>query len=325
MAALAFRPAARQERATTTQRVRSVDVLRGLAVLGMILVNNQGSGAHAFWGFAHADWNGWSPADLVFPTFLFVVGASMALSMTRKPMPLAKAVRRAVLLFAIGLAMNALPPTVLGEVRIMGVLQRIGLCFLLAYLVVRYLPPKRQWQVGGAVLLGYWLLVSHWPITPELSLPGLVDRFLLGATHVYKNGGYDPEGLASTVTATVSVLAGYWTVRWLRSDSITADRLRRLAAAGAACMVAGELWSLAFPINKRLWTSSYVVVTAGAAILILALLAWLIDTGQAGRAAHGLEIFGMNALVVFAGSEILTGQLKSTGARVFLYDHLYAP
>src|SRR4051812_42510228 len=179
MAALAFRPAARQERATTTQRVRSVDVLRGLAVLGMILVNNQGSGAHAFWGLAHADWSGWSPADLVFPTFLFVVGASMALSMARKPMSTARAVRRAVLLFAIGLAMNALPPTVLGEVRIMGVLQRIGLTFLLAYVVVRVLPLRKQLLVGAAALVGYWLLVSRWPITPQLSLPGIVDRFLL--------------------------------------------------------------------------------------------------------------------------------------------------
>src|SRR4051795_9741441 len=175
-AAVAVRPAVATTTTTTaTTRMRALDGLRGLAVLGMILVNNQGSGAHAFWGMAHADWNGWSSADLVFPTFLFVVGGSLALSMARRPVRLAKIVRRAALLFAIGLGMNALPPTVLGEVRIMGVLQRIGLCFLLAFLVVRYLPPKRQWQVGGAILVGYWLLASHWPITPELSLPGMVD------------------------------------------------------------------------------------------------------------------------------------------------------
>src|SRR5437763_8657732 len=103
-----------------TGRMGAIDGLRGLAVLGMILVNNQGSGDHAFWGMAHAGWNGWSPADLVFPTFLFVVGGSLALSMARRPVPLAKVVRRAILLFAIGLGMNALPPTVLGEIRIMG-------------------------------------------------------------------------------------------------------------------------------------------------------------------------------------------------------------
>src|SRR5437764_9635246 len=162
--------------ARTSTRLRSLDVLRGIAIVGMIVVNNQGSGAHAFFGMSHADWNGWSIADLVFPLFLFVVGTSMALSMARRPPTLARVVRRAALLFAIGLAMNALPPTVLAEVRIMGVLQRIGLCFLLAYLVVRFLPPKRQWQVGAGVLVGYWLLGSHWPITPDLPLPGLVDR-----------------------------------------------------------------------------------------------------------------------------------------------------
>src|SRR3954467_4307572 len=171
MAAVAVRPSVATPQTAGT-RMRALDGLRGLAVLGMILVNNQGSGAHAFWGMAHADWNGWSPADLVFPTFLFVVGGSLALSMARRPVPVAKAVRRAVLLFAIGFALNALPPTVLGEVRIMGVLQRIGLCFLLAYLVVRTLPLRRQMVVAAVALIGYWLLVAHWPITPELSLPG---------------------------------------------------------------------------------------------------------------------------------------------------------
>src|SRR3954471_13384620 len=229
-AAVAVRPAVATTTTTTaTTRMRALDGLRGLAVLGMILVNNQGSGAHAFWGMAHADWNGWSPADLVFPTFLFVVGGSLALSMARRPLPLARAVRRALLLFAIGFGLNALPPTVLGEVRIMGVLQRIGLCFLLAYLVVRFLPLRRQLLVAAVGLLGYWILVAHWPITPDLSLPGMVDRFLLGGRHVYKNGGYAHEDLATTIPATVSVLFGYWAVRWLRSGPPSGARLRRLA------------------------------------------------------------------------------------------------
>jgi predicted acyltransferase len=318
-AAVAVRPSAA---APPSTRMRALDGLRGLAVLGMILVNNQGSGAHAFWGMAHADWNGWSPADLVFPTFLFVVGGSMALSMQRRPMSPAKAARRAVLLFAIGLALNALPPTVLAEIRTMGVLQRIGLCFFLAYLVVRYVPVRRQWLVGAAALIGYWLVVAQWPMTPAHSLPGIVDRFLLGARHVYKNGGNDPEGLASTVTATMSVLAGYWTVRWLRAGPLSGPRLRRLALAGLGIAVAGQLWGLAFPINKRLWTSSYVVLTSGIAMLALAGLTWLTEQGWPARR---MEIFGMNALVIFAGSEIVAAQMKDLGARVFVFDHLYAP
>src|SRR4051812_22804545 len=135
-------------------RFRSLDVLRGVAIVGMILVNNQGSGAHAFFGMSHADWNGWTPADLVFPLFLFVVGGSMALSMAKRPPTTGKVARRAALLFAIGLAMNAIPPVVLADVRIMGVLQRIGLAYLLPSLVVMLLPERRQWQVGAVALLG---------------------------------------------------------------------------------------------------------------------------------------------------------------------------
>src|SRR3954452_25151754 len=156
MAAVLTRPEAAAPARTST-RLRSLDVLRGVAIVGMILVNNQGSGDHAFWQMSHADWNGWSLADMVFPTFLFVVGGSMAASMARTRPPLIKVVRRAVLLFVIGFVMNALPPTVLHEVRIMGVLQRTGLAYLLASLVVLYLPERRQQLVAAAALLGYWL------------------------------------------------------------------------------------------------------------------------------------------------------------------------
>ena len=125
--------------------------------------------------------------------------------------------------------------------------------------VVRWLPLRRQIMVAAAALVGYWALVARWPMTPDLSLPGIVDRFLLGPTHVYKNGGYDPEGLFSTVTATVSALAGYWTLTWLRLRPRTAATARRLAFAGVGVAAAGLMWGMAFPVNKRLWTSSYVL------------------------------------------------------------------
>src|SRR5436190_19744973 len=179
--------AAPSRRAESTTRFRSLDVLRGIAIVGMILVNNQGSGAHAFFGFSHADWNGWTPADLVFPLFLFVVGGSMALSMAKRPPTLGRVARRAALLFAIGLALNAIPPLVLADLRIMGVLQRIGLAYLLASLVVMFLPERRQWQVGAVVLVGYAAAVGLWPMRTTFSLPGVIDRALLGPSHVYKN------------------------------------------------------------------------------------------------------------------------------------------
>ena len=308
---------------SSSTRFRALDVLRGIAIVGMILVNNQGSGAHAFFGMSHADWNGWNPADLVFPLFLFVVGGSMALSMARRPPTLARVVRRAALLFAIGLAMNAIPPVVLADLRIMGVLQRIGLAYLLASLVVMFLPERRQWQVGALVLLGYAAVVGLWPIRDDFSLPGVIDRSLLGQAHVYKNGGYDPEGLLSTLTATVSVLAGFWAVTWLRRQSVGVLAARRLAIAGLALVVAGQAWGLVFPINKRLWTSSFVVLMAGLSVLVLALCYWLVEVREVSGLA--LEILGVNALAVYIGSEILTAQLKAHGWRVWLYDHLCSP
>ena len=293
----------------------------------MILVNNQGSGAHAFFGMSHADWNGWNVADMVFPLFLFVVGASMALSMVKRPPTVGKVVKRAALLFAIGLGMNSLPPTIVGEVRIMGVLQRIGLAYLLASLVVLYVPRRRQWLVAAGVLLGYWMLVGHWPIRPDLSLPGMVDRFLLGTRHVYKNGAYDPEGIFSTPMAMLSALAGFWAVDWLRRQVSPVVAVRRMVLAGAGLIVLGQGWHLLLPINKRLWTSSFVVLMAGWGLVLLAAVHWWIEARPSRRERSGwrLEVFGKNALAVFIGSEILTNYLKSWGWRPWIYDHLFSP
>ena len=291
----------------------------------MILVNNQGSGAHAFYGMSHSDWNGWTPADLVFPTFLFVVGASMAISMARSRPPLVKVARRAGLLFGIGLVMNALPPTVIGEVRIMGVLQRIGLAYLLASLAVVYLSPRSQRIAAAVVLLGYWALVAFGPMTPLHSIPGTIDRFLLGPDHVYKNGFYDPEGLSSTLNAAVSVLFGFWAVDWMRRQEPTSAVSRRLAGVGVALVAAGQLWHFAFPVNKRLWTSSFVVLTAGFGLLFLAACHEALEVRGGGRATRVMEILGRNALVIFIGSEILTTQLKAHGWRPMIYDHLLSP
>jgi predicted acyltransferase len=266
-------------------------------------------------------------ADIVFPLFLFVVGASMALSMAKRPPTLGKVVRRAALLFAIGVGMNALPPTVVGEVRIMGVLQRIGLAYLLASMLVLYVPRRRQWLIAGGVLLGYWLLVSQWPIRPDLSLPGLVDRFLLGTKHVYKNGAYDPEGLFSTPMAMISALAGYWAVDWLRQRSDAVMAVRRMAMAGAGLVAVGQAWHFLLPINKRLWTSSFVVLMAGWGLLLLAAVHWWIEVRRHRRNWSGwrLEVFGKNALAVFIGSEIVTNYLKRWGWRPWVYGHLFSP
>lgn len=287
----------------------------------MILVDNQGSGAHAFWGFSHAAWNGWTLADLVFPLFLFAAGGAMALARARPST--GKLLRRALLLFGIGLALNALPPTSLAHLPILGVLQRIALAWVLAALVVRHLSARRQVQVAIWVLLLYWAALSLLPMRPDLSLPGLVDRAVMGTAHMYRPG-YDPQGLLATVPAIVSVLAGYWAVRWLRAQPRCTATALRLVAAGLAALAAGEAWGLVFPINKRLWTSSFVLVGAGVAAVATAIIYLAVDVWGIRR-GRALEVLGTNALVVFVGAEALTGVLRNQGIRASLYEALFHP
>jgi len=321
--------------ATRTRRLVALDAARGITIVGMILVNNQGSGAHAFWGLSHAAWNGWSPADLVFPSFLFIVGASMALSFAHGA-DRARVVRRAVLLVGMGVALNFFPNTPLDDLRVMGVLQRIGLAYLLAALLVLHTPVAKQVRVAGVALLAYWAmlrlpipgaghLLAH--MTPDLNVPGQVDRVVLGARHVYKNGGYDPEGLLSTIPAVVSVLAGYWALLWLRAQHVVSSRVsRRLALVGVSCVVAGQLWGFVLPVNKRLWTSSFVVLTTGFSLLLLALCYELLEVRgrRWSRLGWPFVVFGCNALVVFIASEELTGAMERFGWRPWLYDHVFS-
>jgi predicted acyltransferase len=311
----------------------------------MILVNNQGSGAHPFWGMAHARWNGWTPADLVFPTFLFVVGASLALALgDREGTGGSRALhvriaRRAVVLFTLGIAVHALPRPDWGELRIMGVLQRIALTYALAALAIVHLRRRTQVTLAVAVLLAYWAALAWVPVPghgapallPDANLPGWIDRALLGPRHVYGNGFYDPEGLASTLPATVSVLAGFWAMTFLRRGA-RRDAARLLTAAGAAAAVLGLAWGLVLPINKRLWTSSFVLLTAGVACLALAAAHALID-GAPRRRGRSLEILGRNAIVAFVASEELSYLLKTTHVpwrtdmtiRVWSYADVFAP
>jgi predicted acyltransferase len=291
----------------------------------MILVNTQGSGEHPFPGLAHAPWNGCTPADLVFPAFLFVVGVSFAfvLERARERGRLGAAfhrtmVRRAAVLALIGVAMNAFPRPDWAELRYLGVLQRIALCYLIAGLVAVHLRPRQQRIAAGAVLVGYWLALTvvpvpglgHAAMTEAHNLPGVIDRAVFGAAHVYGNGGYDPEGLLSTLPAAVTVLAGIWIGQWLRRREPSAAVSRQLALWGAGAVAAGLAWSTFFPPNKRLWTSSFTLLTTGAALLGLAALFHLVDVSRRERLSRLLTPLGRNAIVVFVGSEEMAYYLQ---------------
>lgn len=311
-------------------RFKSLDVFRGLTVAFMIVVNTSGPGAEPFAQLSHAKWFGLTLADLVFPAFLFAVGNAMSFGDPRAGTSgsyIAKVVKRAAILFLLGYLMYwfpfvhmtadgswALNP--IEHTRIMGVLQRIALCFLAAAIAVRYLGIHSLIALCVFLLLGYWgaLMVFGPPgeqLTPLGNIGAQIDRAVLGIDHMYAKGkGYDPEGVFSTLPAIVNVLAGYLAGRYIRAQSDTGKVVRHMAVAGGLILVVAGLWAMAFPLSKRLWTSSFALVNIG---LDLALLAGLIAYVELGRQKFGVrfsEVFGRNPLAIYLFSELLVTVLQ---------------
>src|SRR5687768_16924019 len=242
----------------------------------MILVNNPGSWAHLYWPLEHARWHGWTPTDLIFPFFLFVVG--MAVPFSRRP-SLGEAARRSAVLFLLGLFMAAFPYFDLTTVRIPGVLQRIALCYLAAFALFRIAGPRMEAAVAAVLLVVYWILMTRVPVPgghppnlePETNLGAWLDRALLSG-HLWKQSKtWDPEGLLSTLPAIATTLLGVLAGRWMRSARTPLNKVVGLLVLGSAGVVLGLVWNEWFPINKNLWTSSYVLLTAGLAAYLLAL------------------------------------------------------
>jgi predicted acyltransferase len=327
--------------APTSTRWVSLDVLRGLTIAFMILVNNNGDEAHAYGVLRHSLWNGFTPTDLVFPTFLFLVGITIVLStesrLTRNPDPtslLGHIVRRSILLFALGLVVNGFPFFPLSTLRIYGVLQRIALCYLLGSLL--YLAGKRvgekaflfTFALVGA-LVGYWLLL-RWVPVPGYGLPGKDIPFLdpnanLVAyfdRHIFPHrlyeGTRDPEGLLSTLPALGTTLIGMLTGLWLRSSHSLRQKAAGILAAGMASLLCGSLWNLWFPINKKLWTSSYVLYAAGWSLLLLALCYWLIEVRKLHRGLWLWLVFGKNAITAYVFAELL----EATTYAIQTHNHI---
>jgi len=301
-------------------RLFSLDVFRGLTVALMIIVNN-GNGP-SFSQLEHSAWNGWTLTDLVFPFFLFITGVSLTFSFSSrlqtgsKTAQLPHIVRRAAIIFALGLLLNGCPHYVLATWRVYGVLQRIAIGYLVASVLYLWCGRRTRWAVIAACLLGYWILMRWVPVPgygvpsvcvplldPDRNLAAWLDRKLLMG-HLYE-GVRDPEGLLSTLPALGTVLFGVAVGEWIRALRTEPVRLvRRLVAAGVLCFVAGELWATVFPINKKLWTSSYVLVTAGLAMLALAACYWIVDLKQnRGRWTVLPLVFGTNTIFAYALSE----------------------
>jgi predicted acyltransferase len=303
-------------------RLVSLDVFRGLTMAGMVIVNNPGDWGNVYWPLLHAAWNGWTPTDLIFPFFLFIVGVSITLS--QKSASWGAILRRSALIIALGLFLAGYPKFPIHRWRIPGVLQRIGLCYLAAAAIYRVVRSRalQGWQqsaiigaVAAVLALGYWGIMMLVPppggvagdLTPDGNLGAWIDRALMMG-HLWKPR-WDPEGLLSTIPAISTTLLGVAAGICLGSDATQERKGALLAIGGAVAMAIGLLWGTVFPINKSLWTSSYAVFTAGFAALLLALCYWIIDVKGWKRWSKPLVVLGSNAITLFMASGLLVKTL----------------
>lgn len=301
------------------RRFGSVDALRGLTVAAMLLVNDPGDWSHVYAPLEHSRWNGFTPTDLVFPMFLFVAGASIALGLVPRLLGGARrdelqleVLWRALRIVVLGLVLHAVAwwAYALPAYRPWGVLQRIGLCYAAAATLVLYLRARGQWWCIALLLLAYWaLLASGGSYAPWDNLASRLDGWMLGS-HAYQfdaatGRGHDPEGLASTFPAIATTLLGVRAGAWLRHGNVA-----KLLVAGVAALALGWAWSFAFPINKNLWTSSFVLWAAGWSMLLLAMSHVAIDVNRWPALGRSL---GTNAIAVYAGSWLASCLLARTG------------
>src|SRR5271163_4591674 len=309
-------------------RLICLDIFRGLAVTGMILVDNPGSDEKVYWPIAHAEWNGWTPADFIFPAFLFLVGVSLVYSFAKRREKgdsrrriLLHVVIRSLLLIAIGLLVNASPfiGVDFHALRFEGVTQRIALCYFAAAILVLWSSRRTTWITMFACLLGYWALLRFVPVPgfgvpghnipfmdPDRNLAAWLDRKLFMG-HLFDKTR-DPEGLLSTIPAIATTLIGVLTGYWLRSEKSPGTKALRMLYVGILGLVAGEVWNLWFPINKNLWTSSFVLFSGGFALVFLALLYWMLEIRKLrGAWTMPILVFGMNAIAGFVADSLVYG------------------
>ena len=277
-------------------RLKTLDAVRGLAIAAMIFVNVPG--ALVWPQLKHAAWNGLTIADLVFPAFLLVVGGSLAVG---RPPTWTRVIRRVVALIVLGLVVNRASFT--GPLRYPGVLQRIAVCYLIASLVVR-LPKPFVVAVVGFLLAQYGALLRIGGMTATRSLGGTVDIAVFGQRHLYHQYRYDPEGLIGSVAATASVLIGFLVIGWVRTAPRTLRTAELIAAAAGGMAALGWAVNVVQPVNKRMWSPAYTLVTAGAALLAFAAVYVLVDVACWRWAAWAFEVIGANAIVVYVASEL---------------------
>jgi predicted acyltransferase len=337
--------------APSASRLMSLDLFRGATIAGMILVNNAGDEPASYWPLKHAQWNGWTPTDLVFPFFLFIVGVAMPFSFSarlkrgdsRREL-LRHVLWRGVVLFALGMFLNGFPSQYhLASWRVYGVLQRIAICYVISAILALWTNWRTWIVVIVGCLFGYWILMRFVPVPgfgvpthdiplldPDHNLAAWLDRRLL-AGHLYE-GTRDPEGVLSTIPAVATSLLGMLTGQWLRSSRSAQSKALGMVLFGVIGVAAGKILDLGFPINKKLWTSSYVIFTAGLALLCLALCYWIADVKKwRSLWTKPLLVFGTNAIAayVFGGAiSALLDHFQTVGGmswQELIYENTFVP
>ena len=340
------------------KRLIALDVFRGLTVAGMLLVNDPGTWSAIYPPLEHADWNGWTPTDLIFPFFLFIAGVTTSLSLASRRAQGAddgaltrQILRRGALIVLFGLLMAAFPfypMERLTHIRIPGVLQRIGVAYTCAALLTLRTTLKQQVAIVTALLFGYWFVITLVPVpgamggigatlntVPSRTLAAWTDRFLLGG-HLWINSvTWDPEGPLSTIPAIGTAMLGVFAGRWLGAQKPLEERLNGLFAAGALGMMVGLMWNWSFPINKSLWTSSYVVFSAGMACVAIATISWIIDVKGVTWWTRPIVIYGVNPIIAFVGSGMVARLIytvwqvdfrgRPTPVQAVVYETLFRP
>lgn len=331
-----------------SKRLISLDVFRGITIAAMLLVNNPGSWSTVYPPLLHAKWHGCTPTDLIFPFFLFIVGISIVLAYHKRLESgvgtgklVSKSITRAIKIFLLGLLLHGFPYFDLATLRIPGVLQRIAIVYLICSLLFIKTNWKTQTTVGLILLLGYWALMTLVPVpghgpanlAPETNLGAWLDRLLLEGHLWSQSKVWDPEGLLSTLPAIGTGICGLLAGHLLVSKLAISHQLKLMIIFGCSGVLLGLIWDIYFPINKALWTSSYVIYTAGYGMLFLAIIYWLLDVKGFKTGTRPFIIYGKNAITIYVLSGLLAktiylikitdqnGDSQSFGS--WLYHHFY--
>ncbi|MBN2610145.1 MAG: DUF5009 domain-containing protein [Bacteroidales bacterium] len=327
-----------------TERIIALDAFRGITIAAMIMVNQPGSWSYRYSQMKHCDWNGCTMTDLIFPFFLFIVGVAMWFSFQKYGQKLTKSLtlkilRRTVILFMIGLFLNLSFQFIetrgisLSTLRITGVFQRIALCFGIGAILCVTLKPKHLFILTMGILIGYWALLWGFggsdPYSPESTIVGKIDIELLGKNHLRKGYPVDASGLFGTIPAVVNVIWGYLTGRMISLNNDRNKLILNMFLLGIPAVFLAWIWNYSFPINKTLWTSSFVLFSVGSALIVLAFLIWIIDIKRKSKWASPFIVFGVNPLFAYVFAELWSSiisnliKIRVKGDMVTLKSWLY--